>query len=276
MQNILCLSVITLWLTACNTDESKTSETLDPKAPSQDTTVVDQPAVIASGLVLSPFKLSDKNCDLVMPEDMEIEEGWCNSREITGLRVSLNNTSVAQKINGLIAKEITGKVGDFTALKKFVADIKTLSNEEGVEDYVQDEYTCSLIDSSNTFMSLKVFSYFYSIGAAHGQSSVQVLNLDLTTGSKITLADLFVNNYRSTLKAFAKRNFMAQNGNDGWWFTTGDQPFDLPESFAITQKGITFFYQPYEIGPYAAGAPEVFLSKKDLAKWLKKNPYLIP
>jgi hypothetical protein len=276
MQNILFLSVITLWLTACSTDESKTSEAIAPKAPSQDTTVVDQPEVIASGLVLSPFKLSDKNCDLVMPEDMEIEEGWCNSREITGLRVSLNNTSVAQKINGLIAKEITGKVGDLTALKKFVADINTLSNEEGVEDYIQDEYTCSLIDSSNTFMSMKVFSYFYSIGAAHGQSSVQVLNVDLTTGSKITLADLFVNNYRSSLKALAKRNFIAQNGNDGWWFTTGDQPFDLPENFAITCKGITFCYQPYEIGPYAAGAPEVFLSKKDLAKWLKKNPYLIP
>lgn len=276
MQNILCLSVITLWLTACNTNESKTSETLDPKAPSQDTTVVDQPAVIASGLVLSPFKLSDKNCDLMLPEDMEIEEGWCNSREITGLRVSLNNTSVAHKINGLIAKEITGKVGDFTALKKFVSDIRTLSNEEGVEDYVQDEYTCSLIDSSNTYMSMGISSYFYAMGAAHGQPGFQVLNVDLTTGAKITLADLFVNNYRSSLKAFAKRKFLEQNGNGDWWFTTGDQPFDLPESFAITRKGITFFYQPYEIGPYAAGAPDVFLSKKDLAKWLKKNPYLIP
>lgn len=276
MRKLLFLSVISLFFNACSTDETKTSDTLAPKSPVKDTAALDQPVTIPSGLKLFPFKLADKNCDLVVPEDMELDEGWCNTRELAGIRVSLTDVAVAQKINGLICKEITGKVGNLATLKKFVADIKTLSNEEGIQDYVQDEYSCSLIDSSNTYMSMRVFSYFYPMGAAHGQSSFQVLNVDLITGTKITLADLFVTNYRSSLKAFAKRKFMEQNGNEGWWFTTGDQPFDLPETFAITRKGITFTYQPYEVGPYAAGAPEVFLSKKDLAKWLKDNPYVIP
>lgn len=276
MRKLLFLSVVSLFFTACNTDETKTSDTLTPKSPVKDTAAVDQPVTIPSGLKLFPFKLADKNCDLVVPEDMELDEGWCNTRELAGLRVSLTDAAVAQKINGLICKEITGKVGNVTTLKKFVTDIKSLSNEEGDMEFMQDEYSCSLIDSSNTYMSMRVFSYFYPMGAAHGQSSFQVLNVDLITGAKITLADLFVNNYRSSLKAFAKRKFLEQNGNEGWWFTTGDQPFDLPETFAISRKGITFTYQPYEVGPYAAGAPEVFLSKKDLAKWLKENPYLIP
>jgi hypothetical protein len=276
MRKLLFLSVISLFFNACSTNETKTSDTLTTNPPIKDTAAVDQPVTIPSGLKLFPFKLADKNCDLVVPEDMELDEGWCNTRELAGIRVSLTDVAVAQKINGLICKEITGKVGNLATLKKFVADIKTLSNEEGIQDYVQDEYSCSLIDSSNTYMSMRVFSYFYPMGAAHGQSSFQVLNVDLITGTKITLADLFVTNYRSSLKAFAKRKFMEQNGNEGWWFTTGDQPFDLPETFAITRKGITFTYQPYEVGPYAAGAPEVFLSKKDLAKWLKDNPYVIP
>ena len=42
----------------------------------------------------------------------------------------------------------------------------------------------------------------------------------------------------------------------------------------MSSKGITFIYQPYEIGPYAAGAPEVFLSLKDIQRLLKENPYI--
>ena len=209
-------------------------------------------------------------------EDFELDEGWCNRREVSGLSVSLNNSSVAQKINALICKEITGKVGNMQTIKRFVSDIKTLSNTDGEMEYIQDEYSCALIDSSNTYMSMGVSLYFYAMGAAHGQPAFQVLNVDLITGNKISLADLFVNNYRPSLKALAKRKFLEQNGNGDWWFVTGEQVFDLPETFAISRKGITFTYQPYEVGPYAAGAPEVFLSKKELAKWLKENPYLIP
>jgi len=125
-------------------------------------------------------------------------------------------------------------------------------------------------------MSMGISSNFYARGAAKGQPGFKVPNGDLTTGKKNTLADLFIDNYRSSLKAFAKRKFLEQNGNGDWWFVTGEQVFDLPETFAISKKGITFTYQPYEVEQYAEGAPEVFLSKKDLAKWLKENPYLIP
>lgn len=276
MRKLLFLSVVSLLYTACSTDETKASDSHAQESTNKDTAGVEAPKIVPSGLRLISFKLSDKNCDLEVPEDMELDEGWCNTRELSGLRVSLTDEVVAQKINGLICKEITGKIGNLSTLKKFVADIKTLSNEEGIQDYVQDEYACSLIDSSNTFLSLGISSYFYAMGAAHGQPGIQVLNVDLVTGNKITLSDLFINNYRLSLKALAKRKFLEQNGNEGWWFTTGDQPFDLPETFAISKKGITFTYQPYEIGPYATGAPEVFLSKKDIAKWLKENPYLIP
>lgn len=276
MQKFLLFPVFILILASCTTDKTEDSVKEAPISPRKDTAVVDVPNVVPSGLKLIPFKFSDKNCDLVVPEDMELDEGWCNSRELAGLRVSLTDASVAQKINGLICKEITGKVGNVTTLKKFVSEIKSLSNEEGDMEFIQDEFTCSLIDSSNTYMSMGISSYFYAMGAAHGQPGFQVLNVDLTTGAKITLADLFVNNYRSSLKAFAKRKFLEQNGSGDWWFVTGEQVFDLPETFAISKKGITFTYQPYEIGPYAAGAPEVFLSKKDLAKWLKENPYLLP
>jgi hypothetical protein len=276
MRTITLLTIFFLALTACTNDNSTTTEPKKPAELKADTTEVAQPTVVPSGLRLKPFKFSDENCELASTEDFELDEGWCNRREVSGLSVSLNNSSVAQKINALICKEITGKVGNMQTIKRFVSDIKTLSNTDGEMEYIQDEYSCALIDSSNTYMSMGVSLYFYAMGAAHGQPAFQVLNVDLITGNKISLADLFVNNYRPSLKALAKRKFLEQNGNGDWWFVTGEQVFDLPETFAISRKGITFTYQPYEVGPYAAGAPEVFLSKKELAKWLKENPYLIP
>jgi len=276
MRTITVYTLFFLALTACTNDNTTATEPKKSAEPKADTTLVAQPTVVPSGLRLKPFKFSDENCDLASTEDFELDEGWCNRREVSGLSVSLNNSSVAQKINALICKEITGKVGNMQTIKRFVSDIKTLSNTDGEMEYIQDEYSCALIDSSNTYMSMGVSLYFYAMGAAHGQPAFQVLNVDLITGNKITLADLFVNNYRPSLKALAKRKFLEQNGNGDWWFVTGEQVFDLPETFAISRKGITFTYQPYEVGPYAAGAPEVFLSKKELAKWLKENPYLIP
>ncbi len=276
MRTITVYTLFFLALTACTTDNTTATEPKKPAELKADTTEVAQPTVVPSGLRLKPFKFSDENCELASTEDFELDEGWCNRREVSGLSVSLNNSSVAQKINALICKEITGKVGNMQTIKRFVSDIKTLSNTDGEMEYIQDEYSCALIDSSNTYMSMGVSLYFYAMGAAHGQPAFQVLNVDLITGNKISLADLFVNNYRPSLKALAKRKFLEQNGNGDWWFVTGEQVFDLPETFAISRKGITFTYQPYEVGPYAAGAPEVFLSKKELAKWLKENPYLIP
>ena len=229
-----------------------------------------------TGLSFKKFTLKSENCDLPFRFDMEIDEDWCNTREINGLKVSMKDAEVAQKINVLIEKVITGAGGGKEkSLKQFMADIKITSNEEGDVEYMQDSYTCRLADSSNTFLSMYIFSEYYGFGAAHGQHGSSVLNIDLKTGNQIKLKDILVDNYKSALKALGKRKFLEQNGNDVWWFSTeDDQPFELPEVFSITRKGITFTYQHYEIGPYPAGAPEVFLSIKALGPLLKVNPYL--
>jgi len=199
---------------------------------------------------------------------------WCNKREVNGLKVSLNNEEIASKINKEICKAITGKLGDQQTIKKFVRNIKNLHNEAGDIELLQDEYNCKLMDSSLSYLSIQLSTYSYGLGTAHGISGVQMLNFDLNTGEKIKLSDLFVDNYRKELKAFAKKKFIEQNGKEGWWFESGEQAFDLPNEFVITRKGIKFCYQAYEIGPYVVGLPEIKIKKEDLAKWLKDNPYL--
>jgi len=276
MRNLLFFIGVISFLSACNSGEKpKKNQVKAPKMADTTTQNISQ-LPMPTGLSFKKFTLKSENCDLPFDDEMEIDEDWCNTREINGLKVFMKDTEVAQKINVLIEKEITGAGGGKKkSLKQFIAEIKNSSNEAGEMEYMQDSYTCSLADSSNTFLSMYIFFEYYAFGAAHGQHGSSVLNIDLKTGNQIKLKDVLVDNYKSALKSLAKRKFLAQNGNEGWWFLTeDDRPFELPEVFSISRKGITFSYQHYEIGPYAAGAPEVFLSIKDLGALRKENPYL--
>ena len=280
MRNLLFFIGVISFLSACNlSDKPKENQVEAPKMADTSTQIETQ-ATMPTGLSFKKFTLKSENCDLPFRDDMEIDEDWCNTREIDGLKVSMKDAEVAQKINVLIEKVITGPMwsapgtGKEKSLKEFMDDIKNTSNEDGDIDYMQDSYTCRLADSSNTFLSMYIFSEYYGFGAAHGQHGISVINIDLKTGNQLKLKDVLVDNYKSALKALGKRKFLEQNGNDEGWFLEDGQPFELPEVFSITRKGITFTYQVYEIGPYAAGAPEVFLSIKDLGSLLKVNPYL--
>ena len=280
MRNLLFFIGAISFLSACNLiDKPKENQVEAPKMADTSAQIETQ-ATMPTGLSFTKFTLKSENCDLPISDGMEIDEDWCNTREIDGLKVSMKDAEVAQKINVLIEKVITGPMwsapgtGKEKSLKEFMADIKNTSNETGDIDYMQDSYTCRLADSSNTFLSMHIFSEYYGLGAAHGQHGISVINVDLKTGNQIKLKDVLVDNYKSALKALGKRKFLEQNGNDEGWFLEDGQPFELPEVFSITRKGITFTYQVYEIGPYAAGAPEVFLSIKDLGSLLKVNPYL--
>ncbi len=277
MRKLLFVCGVVSFLSACNSSDTQKENQVESPSLADTTAQIETEKAMPTGLSFKKFKLKAENCDMPFAEmdDMEMDQDWCNTREITGLKVSMNNAEVAGKINTLIEKEITWTSGGKQkTLKQFVAEIKNTANEAGELEYRQDSYTCSLIDSTNTFMSMAITFEYYALGAAHGQYGSSVLNVDLATGNQIKLKDVLADNYKSALKSLARRKFLAQNGYEGWWFLDGDQPFEVSEVFSITRKGITFFYQPYEIGPYAAGAPEVFLSIKDLGSLLKENPYL--
>jgi hypothetical protein len=50
--------------------------------------------------------------------------------------------------------------------------------------------------------------------------------------------------------------------------------FFLPDNFAIVEEGITFFYNSYEIAPYAMGATELILRYDELKGIMPKNGVL--
>lgn len=226
-----------------------------------------------SGLHWKKQTFKAENCDIPSTDEMEYMEDWCAQRSVDLLTIELNDKSVAQKINLLITKTITGKASGIQAVKNYVNQVKEANAADLEENLFQETVTCSVKDSSKNFLCLGIASDYYALGAAHGSFTMNFINFDLTTGNKITLDELIEPSNFRALKALAKKKFLQQNGEEGWWFTTEDQPFELAEVFALERKGIRFIYQQYEIGPYSAGLPEVFLSKEDVKSLLKDNPY---
>ena len=232
-----------------------------------------QNANIPTGLQWKKQSFKAENCDVPYTNEKEYMEDWCAQRSVDLLTFELNDKSVAQKINLLITKTITGKASGINAVKSYVNQVKGTSGADLEENLSQETVTCSVKDSSKNFLCLSIASFNYALGAAHGTFTMNVINFDLTTGNKITLDELIEPSKFKALKSLAKKKFLQQNGAGGWWFTTEDQPFELAEVFALERKGIRFIYQQYEIGPYMAGLPEVFLSKEEVKNLLKDNPY---
>jgi hypothetical protein len=102
-----------------------------------------------------------------------------------------------------------------------------------------------------------------------------ILNFDLRNGKIIQLSDLFKPGYGKPLKNLVEKQFIKQNGKSAWNFTPGSGDFELADQFSITPQGLVFSYNQYEIGPYAAGMPEVIVSYNLISELFSKDSYLL-
>ena len=111
------------------------------------------------------------------------------------------------------------------------------------------------------------------LGGAHGSSSQQYANFDLTQGKQILLKDIVLPKQQAALekaayavfKAWVMESKLAENMRDyeqAW-------KFHLSENFYLSEQGLVLQYAEYEIGPYVMGLPKLTLSYQDLDKILK-------
>lgn len=195
-------------------------------------------------------------------------------------------SEVITPINDTIAYHLKRNVAVFAVE---ASELET-SLEEIASTYIQEfdqlvaespEYPFSWeieVEGSVFFQSDKVLSvalnaYAYT-GGAHPNFFLDLINFDLKTGKKLTLSDIF--NNLDQLKVVVENKFREVREIDpktpiaDAGFFWGD-PFTLPESFALQEDGVYFYYNPYEAAAYALGATEFTIPYDDL-KDLMKGP----
>ena len=124
--------------------------------------------------------------------------------------------------------------------------------------------------AADNLVSIKFVSSVYEHGAAHPSSYSTVVNYDLKNGRNLALADLFQPraNYLETIASYCikdlkRRSQQEKEGEsllDAEQIEEGAAPkADNYQSWNITRKGLWITFDPYQVGPYAAGPQSVIV-----------------
>jgi len=127
---------------------------------------------------------------------------------------------------------------------------------------------------TDTLISLTVEEDYFT-GGAHGGAGMYFININPTTGAEFTLDNLFKTGYQEPLTKIGDGIFRqvheipdtaSLNEN---YFEFPDDKFQLNQNYGFKKEGIVFYYNNYEIAPYAAGPTEVLIPYDRVRAWIK-------
>lgn len=112
-------------------------------------------------------------------------------------------------------------------------------------------------------------------GGAHPNHFTNYYHFNPATGGRITADNIFKPGYQAAITKMAEKKFLwkmqltagSNLEEQGFWFK--DNKFVLPANFYITENGIKFFFNPYEVAAYAVGKIEMSFTFKEVESWLR-------
>lgn len=233
----------------------------------------EQPIEFTSGLEIVSRQIREKNKKLKYEVDVQYPQ------------VSGSVNPNIEKFNQTVRVLATKKVNDFRKKMAPVAgeeptpDSGSLATEESLGSDITIGYEVALARDDLITIDFTVSSY--SAGAAHPNSHTEVVNFDLKNGKVLKLADLFLpgSKYLQIISAFSIQELKKQNKPQGAdamldddWIQKGAAPnLTNYSNWAITKKGLGITFDPYQVGPYAAGAQHVLVPYSALKEIINRD-----
>ncbi len=132
-----------------------------------------------------------------------------------------------------------------------------------------------VIFNEKGLLSLGFGEYSYG-GGAHGNHATMIASYDWAQKKVLKLTDVFQPKFEKTVNAAlanALRRQFNLKKNDPLKSILFDNSIQSTTNFCITQKGILFLYNPYEIAAYAYGEIELFVPFEEVKNVL--NPQFL-
>lgn len=117
------------------------------------------------------------------------------------------------------------------------------------------------------------FSIYTYTGGAHGNGYVRYDLISKANGRTLKLQDIATDTNALTRVAeryFREERELADTANletEGYWFE--NNTFACNDNFYFSENALIFFYNSYEIGPYAFGPTEIEIPLNEIAMFLK-------
>jgi hypothetical protein len=192
----------------------------------------------------------------------------------------ISNSNALDSINAFIKSDILNlsfNEDSYSSLDE-IAD-SLFSNFISVQrDFPNTNYSwflkCKITPtfSNSDLLSLKNESSVYT-GGANSNTTITLTNFDLNNGKVIALEDIVEAENLSQLtkigeSIFKRTNDISNSYKDkGYWFE--NDVFQLNDNFIISDSGIVFIYNLYEIAPRSTGITSLFIPKEELTNIIK-------
>ncbi len=131
-------------------------------------------------------------------------------------------------------------------------------------------------NQTKNILSIEYSDYSF-LGGAHPNSYIAYSNYYLATGEQVSLDECFIKSYEEQLNTigeifFRKQKNLKENSDlssAGYWFD--ENKFELNDNFAILKVGLLFYYNSYEIAPYAIGPTELVIPYSEIKQLILTN-----
>jgi hypothetical protein len=153
------------------------------------------------------------------------------------------NSAIKERVETAINYNIALAIDDHTAPENETFELRPYYYAANYRVYTNTAH----------YLSLGLSFYQYT-GGAHGLSSATYFNYDLTTGAEIGLNDLFETDfdYQTYINDIIYNAIDAMGEADMGYAFEG---ISADQKFYLDGDWIVIYFEPYEIAPYAAGAP---------------------
>jgi len=192
----------------------------------------------------------------------------------------------AAAINALIREELLDQAEQSStqsppttqaALKSFADDfIQAFVQEKNAFTDWNVERSASLVYASDSLLTVLFEESGYT-GGAHPYSGARYLVLDAQNGEVLHLADLLNNGYAASLNIEGEKAFREARGLtdasslDEAGFIFDNNVFALNNNFGVTQEGLVFYFNSYEIAPYAMGPTQIQIPFEDFQSLIRPD-----
>ncbi|HSE83277.1 MAG TPA: lysozyme inhibitor LprI family protein [Thermodesulfobacteriota bacterium] len=218
---------------------------------------------------------SDKNCVSLVIQYPEITE-------------SPSKTS-KDSVNDFVLKFVLRPIFEgknpesFQELKNQLVETYKSVQKEIKPDYAfgwSVERDVEVIYNTPKVLSLSLSEYSFT-GGAHPNSFINYASFNMATGEEIKLSDILINGYEADLNRVAEQEFREVREmkpdesleDAGFWFE--NNKFSLNDNFAVTEEGLIFYFNSYEVAPYVMGPTEIVLNYEEFKHLIKEDGLLI-